>query len=95
MSAANIGSVESLGAAPRGFVGTIVAIGNVGVSSALSSDELESRLLEFGFVEGAQVEVLHEGPIGGDPIAIRINGATVALRRREAMAVRVTAMDHK
>ena len=52
--------------------------------------ELERRLLELGFVEGAEVEVLHEGPLGGDPIAVRLNHTRIALRRREAMAVFVS-----
>jgi len=52
--------------------------------------ELERRLLELGFLEGAAVEIVHEGPLGRDPIAVRLNGTTVALRRREAMAVFVT-----
>ena len=34
-------------------------------------------LLELGFVEGAEIDVLHEGPIGRDPIAVRINGTSV------------------
>jgi ferrous iron transport protein A len=55
----------------------------------LTAAELERRLLEIGFLEGAAVEVLHEGPLGRDPIAIRLNDARVALRRREAMAVLV------
>jgi len=46
--------------------------------------DLERRLLEMGFVEGAQVEVLHEGLIGRDPIAVRVDDMRVALRRREA-----------
>jgi ferrous iron transport protein A len=56
-------------------------------SSSLPAIELESRLIELGFVEGARVEVLHEGIIGRDPIAVRIENVTVAVRRREAMAV--------
>ena len=56
-------------------------------AASLSAIELESRLIELGFVEGARVEVLHEGIIGRDPIAIRIENVTVAVRRREAMAV--------
>lgn len=87
MNAVTDRNILSLGSVPRGFNGTIVAIDNEATASALSAQELERRLLEFGFVEGAHVEVLHEGPVGSDPIAIRINGATVALRRREAMAV--------
>jgi ferrous iron transport protein A len=46
--------------------------------------ELERRLLEFGFVEGAAFEVLHEGLIGADPIAVRLDDMRVALRRRDA-----------
>jgi ferrous iron transport protein A len=46
--------------------------------------------IELGFTEGASVEILHEGIFGRDPIAVRVNGATVALRRREAMAILVT-----
>lgn len=56
---------------------------------ALSVEELERRLLELGFVEGAQVEVLHEGLFGRDPMAVRLDDMRVALRRREASAVEV------
>jgi ferrous iron transport protein A len=47
-------------------------------------EELQRRLLEFGFVEGARVEVLHEGAIRRDPIAVRLDDMRVALRRRDA-----------
>jgi ferrous iron transport protein A len=46
--------------------------------------ELERRLLEFGFVEGARLELLHEGLFGADPIAVRLDDMRVALRRRDA-----------
>lgn len=46
--------------------------------------ELQRRLLEFGFVEGARVELLHEGAIRRDPIAVRLDEMRVALRRRDA-----------
>jgi len=84
-----------LGKAGKGFRGTIVAVGaGVGPSDledAEYSDELERRLLEIGFVEGAEIEILHEGLIGGDPIAIRVDDMNVALRRREANAILVRA----
>jgi ferrous iron transport protein A len=56
-------------------------------------EELQRRLLEFGFVEGAEIEVLHEGAIRRDPIAVRIDDMRVALRRRDAedVWVRFTA----
>ena len=53
-------------------------------------EPITARLAELGFVEGAAVEVLHEGLLGRDPIAVRVDGVTIALRRREAMAVIVT-----
>jgi ferrous iron transport protein A len=80
-----------LGQASRGFCGRINAI-HVGEDAhGSAAPEIESRLLELGFVEGVEIKVLHEGPIGRDPIAVRINNTTVALRRREAMAILVTS----
>jgi ferrous iron transport protein A len=78
-----------LGLAQRGFRGRIEAI-MVGADLSMPEAELERRLIELGFVEGATVEVLHEGPIGRDPIAVRVNDTTIALRRREAMAILVS-----
>ena len=78
-----------LGLARRGFCGRIHAIHVGDGAHGLSAIELERRLLELGCVEGAEVEVLHEGPLGGDPIAVRVNDNTIALRRREAMAILV------
>lgn len=76
-----------LGLAKRGYSGVIQHLDAADVNSSLSGIELESRLIELGFVEGARVEVLHEGIIGRDPIAVRVENVTVAVRRREAMAV--------
>lgn len=78
-----------LGHAPRGFRGHIEAIAGADQRSDLPKGELERRLIELGFTEGAHIEILHEGAFGRDPIAVRINDATVALRRREALAIRV------
>jgi ferrous iron transport protein A len=78
-----------LGSAGRGFCGHIQAIHVGDGDHGLSAQELERRLLELGFVEGAEIEVLHEGPLGRDPIAVRVNDNTIALRRREAMAILV------
>lgn len=79
-----------MGAAPRGFAGCVRRIdAGCVVGGRLTCDELELRLIEMGFVEGAPVCILHQGLFGRDPIAVRVAGATVALRRREAMAVHV------
>ena len=61
-----------LGLAQRGFRGHIAAIHVAEGAHGLSAAELEQRLLELGFVEGATVEVLHQGLFGGDPIAVRV-----------------------
>jgi ferrous iron transport protein A len=76
-----------LGLAKRGFSGVIHRIAAAEAGSALSDIELESRLIEMGFVEGARVQVLHEGAVGRDPIAVRVENVTIAVRRREAMAI--------
>jgi ferrous iron transport protein A len=83
------GVAAPLGHAPRGFSGRIEMINVADGSSDLPEGELERRLIELGFTEGATIEILHEGAFGRDPIAVRINNATVALRRREAMAILV------
>ncbi|HEY8592325.1 MAG TPA: FeoA family protein [Sphingomicrobium sp.] len=57
-----------------------------------SLEESEAcRLRHFGFDEGVVVEPLHLGPFGRDPIAIRVGRMTVAIRRRQACAIRVTS----
>jgi ferrous iron transport protein A len=76
-----------LGLAKRGYAGVIQHLAAGDAGSALGDVELESRLIELGFVEGAHVEVLHEGTVGGDPIAVRVQNITIAIRRREAMAI--------
>ena len=81
--------LKSLGNAKRGYAGKILSIDPAACASILSPDELENRLIEMGFVEGAKVEILHEGAFGRDPIAVRVDNATVAIRRREAMAIMV------
>jgi ferrous iron transport protein A len=76
-----------LGLAKPGYRGVIQHLAAGDAGSALSDIELESRLIELGFVEGARVEVLHEGIVGRDPIAVRVENVTIAVRRREAMAI--------
>ncbi|MBO9557490.1 MAG: ferrous iron transport protein A [Caulobacter sp.] len=84
------GAHSPLSQARKGQRGVIVRVGGqTGRSEAIDPEELERRLLEMGFVEGAAFEVLHEGLFGRDPIALRIDDMRVALRRREAAAVTV------
>ena len=83
-------STIPLGDARVGFRGRILALDMAQAAGAgLPGPELERRLIELGFVEGAAVELLHQGLFGGDPIAVRVAETTIALRRREAMAILV------
>jgi ferrous iron transport protein A len=80
-----------LSEASRGVRGRVTGlmIDAADASHGVAAEELERRLLEIGFVEGATVEVLHRGLLGGDPIAVRLNETRVALRKREARAIAV------
>ena len=78
-----------LSQARRGDRGVIVQVG-AHCHHQNPEVELERRLLELGFVEGADVEILHQGLFGGDPIAVRVAHTTIGLRRREAMAILVS-----
>ncbi len=77
-----------LGRGARGLRGVVERLDLASApANGIDSYELERRLLEIGFVEGARVEILHEGFIGRDPIAVKLDDMRVALRRREADAV--------
>lgn len=83
---------RDLGAAERGFRGRILGLRPL-ASGGLTAEEMERRLLELGFVEGALVEILHQGLFGRDPIAVRVEATTIALRRCEAAAILVEPRD--
>ncbi|MCB1456161.1 MAG: ferrous iron transport protein A [Nitratireductor sp.] len=94
-----VSGVVRLGDGARGMRGVVVAVGTAALADLTASRtrggdgefdaELERRLLEIGFVEGAQVEILHEGLFGRDPIAVKVDTMRVALRRHEARAILV------
>lgn len=72
----------------KGARGVIVQVGGR-QGAGEHAAELERRLLELGFVEGARIELLHEGPFGRDPIALKVDDMRVALRRREAASIAI------
>lgn len=69
-------TVDSLA---RGGTGRVLEIRGLGPAET-------ARLLEMGFDEGAEVELLHRAPLG-DPLAVRVDGAMVGLRRALARAI--------
>ena len=80
------GSIVRLSTARPGDRGVIVDVRAEShpADHGVGVEELQRRLLEFGFVEGAELEVLFEGAIGRDPIAVKLDDMRVALRRRDA-----------
>ena len=58
--------------------------------SAIGEAEAK-RLRSFGFDEGVTIEPLHLGPFGKDPLAVRVGRMTVAIRKAQARAVKVSA----
>ena len=83
--AADSGALRLSAARPgdRGVIVDVRAESHPG-DHGVAVDELQRRLLEFGFVEGARIEVLHEGAIWRDPIAVRLDDMRIGLRRRDA-----------
>lgn len=79
-----------LGALRKGQRAVVTGLDETAVATPLPPGELERRMIEMGLIEGARVEILHEGFPGADPLAVRINDHTLALRRAEAHAILVT-----
>lgn len=51
--------------------------------------ELVRRLADLGFLPGEHIYVLARGPLGGEPLAVRVGTATFALRRLEAECIHI------
>ncbi len=47
---------------------------------------IKTRLGELGFLKGAVVDKLYVG-FGGSPIAVRVSGAVIAVRTRDAEGI--------
>jgi ferrous iron transport protein A len=47
------------------------------------------RLRNLGLDEGVSIEALHRGPVGGDPLAVKIGRMMVAIRRSHAHSIGV------
>lgn len=63
------------------------------IVSAVDWDSLsepeQRRLRNLGLDEGVEVEALHGGPFGRDPLAVRIGRMTLAMRRVHASTITV------
>lgn len=73
--------IRKLGELEKGMCGVILKTGG--------PLEIRRRLLEMGLLEGSIVELIHVAPFGGDPIAVKVRGSLLALRRNEANYIEV------
>lgn len=64
-------------------------VGETGKIKQISTSDVNyRRLLEMGFTEGTQVEVVKSAPLA-DPIQYQIRGYEITLRRKDAMCIEV------
>ncbi|WP_417467543.1 FeoA family protein [Maricaulis sp.] len=54
-------------------------------------EDLVIKLREIGFAESDEVELMHRGPLGANPLCFRLNRTLIALRSDEARAIEVEA----
>jgi len=66
-----------------------IGIGLTAIVTNLHSVDAERRrLLDLGILPGTRIETVMRSPLG-DPIAYRIRGSVVALRREQARMIEV------
>jgi len=58
---------------------------------ASDREDLVIKLREIGFAESDEVELMHRGPLGANPLCFRLNRTLIALRSDEARAIQVDA----
>lgn len=75
---------QELGELPSGARARVVEI--------RGSGQHQRRILDMGFVPGAQVSVIRKAPLG-DPVEYVVKGAAVALRRSEANTIVVEELE--
>lgn len=63
-----------------GCRGQVIAVGG--------DDDLRRRLLEMGFCNGAQVQMIRRAPLG-DPIEFRLRGYHLSLREEQARHISI------
>ena len=67
---------------PEGGTAHILAITS-------AAPDLVAKLREIGFCEGDEVQLLTRGPLGAQPLAVRLNRRVIAMRLDEASAIEV------
>ncbi len=67
-------------------------IGDKALVKDFKNEDLSIKLLEMGCLPGVEVEVMHFAPFG-DPIAVKVSGYTLSMRRQEASDIIVERLN--
>lgn len=62
--------------------------GEIGVVKTITPRTLAVSLMALGMLPGDELEVVNLAPFGG-PLAVRVNGTKIALRRSEAALIEI------
>ena len=63
-------------------------IGETGIVRGFTDELMSLKLLEMGCLPGEQIEISNIAPLG-DPIAIKVSGYKLSLRKQEAATILV------
>jgi ferrous iron transport protein A len=63
-----------------------LAIGEKGDIVGFTDEKLSLKLLEMGCLPGSEIKMTHQAPFG-DPIAIKVSGYTLSMRKDEAATI--------
>ena len=64
-------------------------VGQIGIVKAiLATGTMRRRLQDLGVIEGTGIQCLQKSP-AGDPVAYRIRGAAIALRKEDSSDIEV------
>jgi len=78
------GRIVTLDQLKKGQIGSVTGF-------ASGCEDLVIKLREIGFAESDEVELMHRGPLGANPLCFRLNRTLIALRSDEARAIQVDA----
>lgn len=68
-------------------------INRIGIVTRLDSVGAERRrLMDLGILPGTRIEVEMKSPLG-DPVAYRVRGAVIALRREQSSLIHISLAD--
>ncbi len=67
-------------------------LGEKGVITDISADEIPLKLLEMGCLPGNEVQLLQVAPFN-DPIYLNINGSHLAIRKETAALIEISKIE--